>query len=448
MLTCLPGAWKTIWQWDSCFMSLFARYSNDLLPGMNNLDNIYLMQREDGYISMAYDLAKGRDAFGERINPPLLAWAEWEYFLVTGDASRFERVLPKLISYYDWIKANRRRENGLYWFEDSGSSGMDNSPRSGFDAQGLLGSDVCFIDLICQQALSAVNIAKIAGRLGRQDDEARFQAESTSLKDLANRHHWNERHGFYYDLFNRSYAKARLNCVNSKTVAAFWTILCDVADCHQVASLAEHILNPNEFWTQHPVPSLSKDDPNYDPQGNYWLGGVWAPTNYMLVNGLKKRGWQSLAKDIAMRHLDAMSKIYENENYRNIWEAYSPEHFRPATKEHAQEALVRSDFVGWSALGPIAMLIENIIGLTFNAAENSILWEIDSIESHGMQNLKFNGATVSLMAERHSSPGAKRKLVVETSRELKLDIRMSLAVGKSHSATLEKGRHELLLDVK
>lgn len=448
MLTCFTSARNKIWQWDSCFMTFYARYSNGTLPGMNNLDNIYQMQRKDGYISMAYDLDKEQDAFGERINPPLLAWAEWEYFLVTGEDSRFSHVLPKLIKYYDWVRDNRRRENGLYWFEDTGSTGMDNSPRSGFEAKNLLGSDVCFIDLICQQALSASYIAKIAEYLGQKKEAKRFIAEFESLAELTNRHHWSERYGFYYDLFNRTYSRAKLNYINSKTIAAFWPILCDIASPLQVGRLADHILNPNEFWTLHPLPSLSKDDPNYNPQGIYWLGGVWAPTNYMVVKGLRKRGWSSLARDIAVRHLDAMSNVLRSSNYGSIWEAYSPDYFRPATKEHDQETLVRNDFVGWSALGPVSMLIENILGLSFDATENKVIWEINSPERHGVGNLQFNGNKLSFLAEKNVSTAPLRKLTIETGVPLKLEIMMSLGCGKKHSLSLRKGKHELVLETR
>ncbi|MCM8764701.1 MAG: hypothetical protein NC830_05025, partial [Candidatus Omnitrophica bacterium] len=76
-LTCMPGS-GNIWQWDSCFMTFFLRYSNGTLPATNNLDNLYRLARNDGYISMAYRIEIEKPAYGERINPPLYAWAEWE----------------------------------------------------------------------------------------------------------------------------------------------------------------------------------------------------------------------------------------------------------------------------------------------------------------------------------------------------------------------------------
>ena len=128
-LTCMPGA-GVIWQWDSCFMTFITNYSNGTLTALNNLDNLYRLRRkEDGYMSMAYSVDTDAETFPGRINPPLLAWAEWEAYLVSGDSSRFERVIPAIEGLYSFIENNRRRNCGLYWFEDSGSSGMDNSPR-------------------------------------------------------------------------------------------------------------------------------------------------------------------------------------------------------------------------------------------------------------------------------------------------------------------------------
>jgi glycogen debranching enzyme len=239
-LTCMPGMGR-IWQWDSCFMTFFARFSNGALPGMNNLDNLYRLQREDGYMSMAYQIATGQ-ATWDRINPPLLAWSEWQYYQATGDASRFEAVLPKLAAFFDWLKANRTRNTGLYWFEDSGSSGMDNSPRGGYHAEAQRGSDVAHIDLACQQALSALYIAKIARHVGRDSLADRFENEYEPLKERINRLHWCEAKGIYFDLFIRNDPSYRCNFLNHKTLAAFWPMVSQVADMEQTKRLIEHIL--------------------------------------------------------------------------------------------------------------------------------------------------------------------------------------------------------------
>lgn len=438
-LTCIPGA-GILWQWDSCFMVFFARYSNARLPAMNNLDNLYRLQSKDGFLSMAYVVKTDKPAYGKRINPPLFAWAEWEYYLLTGDASRLEKLFSRLRRYYEWLKERRTRSNGLYWFEDSGSSGMDNSPRSAYPSAKLNGSDVCWVDLISQQALSALCLSEMAKLLGKKKEALFFLSGHNDLCALINKYHWSEKHGFYYDVFDKMNSSRRYNFLNTKTAAAFWPLLCGAANEAQVNSMVEHLLNPSEFWTAHPVPSLSKDDANYDPFGGYWLGGVWAPVNYMIAKGLRKYNRHSIARNLALKHLTAMSDVMKDSSCTGIWECYSPDLPRPATKNEKGK-LVRNNFVGWSGLGPVAMFIEDIMGFTFDAPSNTVHWRISSKCRHGIKNLQFNGRNVSLICGKSEIPG-KRKIEIETSRSISISIKIEGRDGEL-ARELKPGKTEL-----
>ncbi|MFA5866271.1 MAG: trehalase family glycosidase [Phycisphaerae bacterium] len=436
-MTCIPGA-GVIWQWDSCFMSMFARYSNGQIPGMNNLDNLYRLQRDDGYMSMSYRVETEKLECGERINPPLMAWTEWEYYRVSGNATRLAKVLYGLIQFFQWVKDHRTRSSGLYWFEDTGASGMDNAPRSGYYSEKLNGSDVCFIDLACQQALSALYIEKIAGHLNRQNIAAQFRKEYAQLKELINQMHWCEQFGFYFDLFTRDRKDLRHNFLNHKTLAGFWPMIADISSEHQVDCLVQHLLNPNEFWTPHPLPSLSKDDPNYDPQGGYWLGGVWSPTNYMVCKGLEKYHRHALAREIAVRHIDAMIAVMRNKSYSTFWECYSPEYPQPSTNGVGQR--VRPNFVGWTGLSPIALLIETVLGFDCDASRNRITWTLQTQGLHGIENLHFNGKTVSCTCLENEDGQAKIR--VETTGEFNLRVRW-MDNHTEQDYHLKPGKHEL-----
>lgn len=400
-MCCMPDAGK-IWQWDSCFMALFSHYSDGLLQGMNNLDNLYLCQRDDGFMAMAYEIETAEPAYGNRINPPLFAWAEWEYYRTTGDASRFERVFPVLSRYYLWLKNHRRREgSGLYFFEDSGSTGMDNAPRAGWHAIHLDGSDVCHVDLISQQLLSARCLSKMAGVL--DDGQKTFFAEEIeTLKGLINKHHWSERTGFYYDVFNRGGGFAHTDFpyayISSKTVAGFWPLLAEAATAEQADMLETHLLNPQEFFTPHPVPSISRDDPNYFPEGMYWRGGVWAPTNYMITEGLKRYGKYDTAGLIALKHLEALIAVEKSCTPHTLWECYSPEYMLPANREDSPQ--VRSDFVGWTGLGPIAMFINTLLGISLDVPSREIHWNpVIRNGKIGIKDLQFGSSKISLLAK-------------------------------------------------
>ena len=65
------------------------------------------------------------------------------------------------------------------------------------------------------------------------------------------------------------------------------------------------------------------------------------------------------------------------------------------TKEHELKGISRPNFCGWSALGPISLLIEDVIGFyDIDAAQNTIKWNLSRKDIHGIKNLKF-GTTLT-----------------------------------------------------
>ncbi|MCK4401131.1 hypothetical protein KAW08_02355 [bacterium] len=415
-MSCMPGQ-GNIWQWDSCFMTMFTKFASSLYPGMNNLDNLYRLQREDGYISMAYIITTEQPAYGELVNPPLYAWAEWEYFKTTNDSSRLQRVFPILVKYYNWLKQNRRRDNGLYWFENTGASGMDNAPRGVMKKSDGAGG-LCHIDFSSQQALSARCLFKISNLLKDNEKETFFKREFSELKTAINNLMWDEKTGFYYDIFEDF-----PNKLNHKTIASFWPIIAGVADLKQVDRLIEHLVDKNEFNRPHRVPTLSYDDPNFDPMGGYWLGSVWAPTTYMVVKGLEKAGGNSLAREISMNHMNNICRVWKEYKPSTLWECYSSEYLNPGTNKKGRFS--RPNFVGWTGLGPIAMLIEHVIGIQLNANENKIIWSIGLLGRHGIKNLHFGADTIDLICESRTSAQEFSKIRTKCKKPFKLEIRIA-----------------------
>ena len=421
ILTCMPGV-GIMWQWDSCIMTFITNYSNGTLSALNNLDNLYMLQRKsDGFMSMAYNLDDGKATYGERINPPLMAWAEWEHYLVSGDFSRFERVLPHLEGIYSFIENNRRRRScSLYWFEDTGSSGMDNSPVSGYQSPDLDGSDTCFIDLASQQALSAMHIALICKKLGLTEKQKFYESEHKRICDLINGIHWSERAKWYFNFFARGWEGERVKFINSKTAASFWTLLCGAATGERLRHMVDHMFNEDEFYTKVPFASLSKDDPNYDPAGAYWLGGVWPPTNLAAIKGLAATGYWEMARDASIKFLDAMCRVDKDPSFGGIWESYAPESYRPGTTEY--NTLSRESFVGWGGIAPITLFIESIIGLEFNASSNTVTFHLNSRERCGVENMIFNGNKISVTCAEYKPFKGQTKIVAHAEKPLTLTV--------------------------
>jgi len=390
-----------IFQWDTFFMIMFARYANHIFPAIQSLDNFYCRQYENGYICREIVEATGEDFVFEgrehTVNPPLFSWAEMENFKITGDKSRFEIVIPVLEKYAVWLEKFRKKENtkhNLYWQTGLGS-GMDNTPRYGSG----------WVDMSAQIVMMYNDMSKMYDELLLQTNlepelklelsnkSKSFKDKANEISDLINKFMWNEEDGLYYDVDDEG------NQVKWKTVGCFWPMLAGVADKYQAEKLLYNLKDPHTFWRKIPFPSLAADQKNYKADGEYWLGSVWAPTNVMIIKGLDKFGFNNdmaykfneFATLATEEYLDGIYEVYKKTG--TIWENYSAEAF-------VRGSWSRPDFVGWTGCGPIELLIENIIGLRPDGTNNSLTWHLTRIDKHGIENLKFGNVTVTLIAEK------------------------------------------------
>lgn len=418
---------EQIYQWDSCFIALFARYGRRLFPVMETLDNFYRKQRPDGYIQRCYSETDGGEVATPTpeepvVNPPLFAWVEWAWYDFTGDRSRLARVFPVLERYYEWLKANVRRADGRGLYHQTGlGSGMDNTPRDGAAA---------WVDMSCQQALAADRLARIAEALGKSDRAGAWRREADEVRDLVNAHLWSDADGFYFDL------RPDGTHVGVKHIGAFWALLADAADATRSARLVERLRDPKDFHRPHLFPALAASEPAYDAAGRYWLGGVWAPTNYMTVRGLRRAGRGDLARAAAENHVRNVHAVWERppadeariapeerrETYRTIWECYAPDAIEPATRWDGRY-LSRQDFVGWSGLGPIALLLEEVVGVEASGAGNRIVWTVERTDRHGVLRLPLGDATVDLVAAARAAPTEAVTVEVKADRAFTLELR-------------------------
>lgn len=158
-----------------------------------------------------------------------------------------------------------------------------------------------------------------------------------------------------------------------KTIASFWPLAAGVVPPERAQRVIAHLRNAAEFGGQRPFPSVSRDDPDFHAAtGEYWCGAIWLPTAYMALQGLKAYGETALADTLARRLLEQMVRTFHAVEPATIWECYAPEADAPST-EYGRR--VRPDFCGWSALGPINLFLEHIIGLReVNAPEARVVW--------------------------------------------------------------------------
>lgn len=403
-----------LFMWDSAFILLFGRYGRRAFNFQQTLDNFYAKQHPDGFICREIDEADGRDCF-HRHDPPstgpnVMPWVEWEYYVNFGDTERLAQVFAPLVAYYRWLRDYRTWRDGSYW-ACGWATGMDNQPRlAGEMAQINFHAHHVWIDANIQQILAARQLYQMAEILGRAADVHDLPAEADFLTQFVNSQMWDSATAFYYDLDRRG------KRLPTKTVGAFWALLAGIVPPDGLERFVAHLNDPKTFNRPHRVPSLSADHPEYNAEnGDYWRGGVWAPTNYMILRGLTHTGHDSLAHAIALNHVNNVVTVFEQTG--TLWENYAPE--RPAPGKPA-----KPDFIGWTGLPPIAVLLEYVFGIRSDTPQNRIVWDVRLLDAFGVRQYPFGtSGLVDLSCAARQAADEKPVITAASSVPLTLEVR-------------------------
>ncbi len=439
---------ENIFQWDTIFMIMFARYGHDVFPAIESLDNFYALQRESGYIGREFRESDGAmihfdfdgglfspTGWKNTINPPLFAWAEVESYRITGDRHRLRQVLPALEKYAEWLDrdgdpaAEDWESNGrlskvsphkLYWNTPLGS-GMDNTPRPAEKGAG-------WVEMSAQMVIMYNNLAIICDEIQANEKAVFFRTRASEISDRINRWCWNSEDGFYYDVL------ANGEQFKKKTIGGFWPLLAGVASSEQAARLVDHLTDEGEFWRPMLFPTLAADEAEYVPEGGYWLGSVWAPTNVMVIKGLEQNGYEELAARATENYLSGMYTVFQDSG--TVYENYAPEYFQPGEP-------AKADFVGWTGCGPIQLLLENVMGLRPHGFDHKLLWKIRRLDRHGVEQLKLGANQVSVLCEARASVDDPAHLTIYCEQAFELVV--DLGSGE-RSYALEAGDHLLVVE--
>lgn len=403
-----------IFMWDSAFILLFARYGRRAFDFQRTLDNFYAKQHPDGFICREIGRDEGDDRF-QRFDPTatgpnIMPWSEWEYFLNFGDRARLARVFPALVAYHQWLREYRTWRDGSYWASGL-ASGMDNQPRmdpARYDV-GLSHARMVWADTCLQQLFSARIILRMAEVLGRAAEVQDFRDELAQLTRLVNERLWDDAAAFYVDELEDGSRSA------VRSIGAYWALLADAAPPERLARFLAHLDDERAFKRPHRVPSLSADHPEYERDGGYWRGGVWSPTNYMLLRGLTHVAADALAHEIARNHHAMVVKVFEETG--TVWENYAPELAAPGNP-------AKPDFVGWTGLSPVTVLLEYLFGLRPSVPDGELLWDVRLLEAHGVARYPFGAdGLLDLRCEARASADERPRITASSSAPLTLVVR-------------------------
>jgi len=182
-------------------------------------------------------------------------------------------------------------------------------------------------------------LGEMAERLGDRRAARAHAGRARRTMELVEERMWDDGDGFYYDIDGRTHAKIRV-----KTPYNFMPLLSSYARPERLERLVrDHLFNPREFWCRYPLPSVSLDNPTFDPV-NMFRGPTWVNANWLVIEGLMRQGYRPEAWRLAAKTLELVGPRYRGrQRIRSprFWEWYHPHTGAPlGNPQYSWSALV------------------------------------------------------------------------------------------------------------
>lgn len=436
-LTQKKGDAVIIEQTEAVLSSFYLSYSNRNLDSFLNIDYFYSKQEENGAIRKCYDIVSGealKEAGNEEgIAFPFFAWAEFNIYHRAGSKKRIKEILPILIKYSSYLESTYKCENGLYSVPLA-ATGMFNSPRE---------NAAYLVDFNSAVALNALYIAALADILNDKDTVFNFKKSYFALKTRINSKMWDEEEGFYLDLDKDEKRLAE------KTIAGFFPLIAELPNSAKAQRLVSHLHNPKTFFSENPVPSLSKDSKHFSESGNGFCGSVFPLYNFLVIKGLERYQEYELSRECATSHIysiiegmyPAAAEGSEERPAGDLYEAYLPDGSGKASLEGRCD-WSRENYLAGTALSTIALMIESVIGLSLSLQHKTVDWTIPSLETIGIENLALKRNVISMQINK-CNRGWEFKMEAEKLYYFTMNI---LDQAKRKTLPIPSGKCSLLID--
>jgi len=354
------------WLWDSAFHAVCLLHVD---PTLAKQEIRCLLQgaQPDGFMPhmLLWDTA-GREEqlarcdivrldphFTVTTQPPVLARAVERIYQATKDKDFVREVLPPILAFFDWLAEHRDPDgDGLLAILQPDESGLDASPK--FDLPlGMSGR----ASLVAPELHAAMQRLFDCYEPDRTDQEAMFRLDAFQVEEvLFNCIYgdglrclsrlvrdvledpaqaaalerravnvtrglmlkcWDQEAGLFWDLWTHDERPVRI-----LTVASIFPLILDDLDPNIARRLLkEHLLDPAEFWTRYPVPTVAVDEPSFDPSFRsqaVFRGPTWINTNWYLYWGLVQQGYKDIASELANRTFELMLRAGQHEFYNPL----------------------------------------------------------------------------------------------------------------------------------
>ena len=260
--------------------------------------------------------------------PPLWSSVLLDYSKLSGDKEIISDLYPLCKKNLEWWENNRFIEHynlfgAILSVEDFGiETTMKSSPRFSqqFDGKSwnlkkpMENRSLLLIDLNSQMCDYYQNMGVMGLIVGDEDSSTYFR-KAEALQENAQKYFWDPQTQFYYD-----YDFETKSIQPMKTIAGFWALYGGIVSKDHIQPIMDHLINPDEFWSEFPIPTLALDEPFYSNE--IWHGPALLSQNYWLLHGLKRFNLNRQVTEICYRIFSYLN--YSFDLYGGIYKFYPP----------------------------------------------------------------------------------------------------------------------------
>jgi glycogen debranching enzyme len=294
---------RSVWSWDHCFNAL-ASVSNKVLAYDQFLIPFHYLD-PTGAVP---DIMNNHNVTWGMVKPPihgltLQKLQDKGLTLTKSQVAECYVALEKWTNF--WFQYMDDDKNGIPQYNHGNDSGWDNSTY--FD----MGYSVESPDLCAFLALQMECLSNLAQRLGKTKESAAWKSRSDKLIKEMIAYFWDGKKFISKRTIDKSYKE------ENKSLMRFLPIVLGERLPLNIRKAMLEDLKSNGNITAYGLASESPSSTLYEEDG-YWRGPIWAPTTYLIVEGLMKVGEKELAKSIAIKFADLCAKSGFAENFNAV----------------------------------------------------------------------------------------------------------------------------------
>lgn len=294
--------WMTnVWSWDHCFNAMALTHHNPD-EAWNQYMVIFDQQTPEGALP---DLVNDINQLWNFCKPPVHGWTL--HYMMEHSSSvtpeRLREIYPKLSLWTEyWFRFKDDDCDGMPQYNHGFDSGWDNSTMF------LGGVPIEAPDLSAFLILQMETLAKVAVRLGKDDEAACWQQRAADLLPAMLAHCWRG------DRFVAP-RSGRHNAFESESLIPFIPIVLGKRLPEEIrAKLINGLKEPGAFLTDYGL-ATERVDSSFYGDDFYWRGPIWAPPTFIIAQGLAEAGEVEFAREIARRYCNMCTKSGFAENY-------------------------------------------------------------------------------------------------------------------------------------